>query len=123
MKIEKVERLIANLNDKSECFIHIKNLKQVLNHGLVMKNVQIVIKFNQKSWLNPYIGMNTDLRKAAKIGFVKDFWKLMNNSDFDKTMANVMKDRDIKLVATEKSFGLRTKLPNYKVFHITLINK
>ena len=62
-KTEKVEKLIANLYDKRGYVIHIANLKQVLNHGLVLKKVCGVIKFNQNAWLKPYFGMNTDLRK------------------------------------------------------------
>ena len=73
MKIVIVEKIVANLHDKTECIIHIRNLKQALNHGLVFKKVHRVIKFNQNSWLKPYIDMNTDLRKKAKNDFKKDF--------------------------------------------------
>ena len=66
MKIEKVEKLIANLHDKTEYVIHIRNLKHALNERLVLKKVHRVIKFNQNTRLNPYIDMNTDLRKKAK---------------------------------------------------------
>ena len=62
MKIEKVEKLVTNLQDKTEYVIHIRNLKQALNHGLILKKVHREIKFNQKFWLKPYIDMNTNLR-------------------------------------------------------------
>ena len=72
MKIEKVEKLVANLDDKTEYVIHIINLKQALNHGLVLK-IPRMIKFNQNAWLKPYIDMNTNLRKKAKNDFKKYF--------------------------------------------------
>ena len=63
MKIEKVKKVVANLHDKTEYVIRITNLKQALNHGLVLKKVHKVIKFNQNAWLKPYIDMNTDIVK------------------------------------------------------------
>ena len=92
---------IHNLHDEKEYVIHIRNLKQELNHVLVLKKVHGVMKFNQKVWLKPYIDRNTELRKKAKNDFEKDFFKLMNNSVFGKTMENVKKHRDIKRVTTE----------------------
>ena len=85
MKTEKFEKFAANLHDKTEYVIHIRNLKQALNHGLILEKVHRVIKFNQNAWLKPYIDMNTDLRKI-KIDFEKDFFKLMSNAVFGKTM-------------------------------------
>ena len=60
MKIEKVRKLVANLHDKTEFVIHIRNLKQAFNHGLVFKKVHRAIKFNQNTWLKPYIDLKTD---------------------------------------------------------------
>ena len=61
MKIEKVEKLVSNLYDQTEYVIHTRNLKQKLNHGLILKIVHRVIKSNQKVWLKTYIEMNTNL--------------------------------------------------------------
>ena len=66
IKIKKVENLVANLRDKTEYVIHIINLKQVLNHGLVLKKIHRVIKLSQNAWLKLYIDMNTDLKKSKK---------------------------------------------------------
>ena len=69
IKIENIEKLAVNLHDKIKFSIHIRNLKQALNHGLVLKKVYKVIKFNQNAWLKQYIDMSTDLRKKAKNDF------------------------------------------------------
>ena len=100
--IEKVEKLVANLHDKNEYVIHKRSLKQALNQGLALKNGYRVIKFNEKAWLKSCIEINTKLRKKAKNDFKKDFFKLMKNSVFRKTMKNARKHRDIKLVITKK---------------------
>ena len=74
MKIYKFRKLVANLHDKTESVIHIRNLKEELNHGLVLKKVNILIKLNQNAWLKLYIDMNTYLRKKAKNDFENDFF-------------------------------------------------
>ena len=94
--------------------IHIRNLKQTLNHGLVLKKVHRVIKCNQNAWVNPSIDMNTDLRKKAKYDFEKEFFKLMNDAAFGKAMKNLRKHRDIKLVTTETRMNYLVLEPNYQ---------
>ena len=64
-KLKKVEKVVFDLDNKSEYVIHIRNLKQLLNHGLVLKKIDRVVAFNQNTWLKPYIDMNPNLRKMA----------------------------------------------------------
>ena len=112
-KIKGVKKFVCDIEDKEKYVVHIRALKQPLNHGLKLKNVHRVIQFNQKAWLKPYIDMNTKLRKEAKNEFEKDFFKLMNNSVFGKTMENVRKHRDIKLVTTDEKRNKLVSEPNY----------
>ena len=113
MKVNKCNKLVCNLCSKNNYIIHIRSLKQVLNHRLILKKVHRVIQFNQEAWLKPYIDMNTELRKQAKNDSEKDFLKLMNNSVFGKTMENIRKHRDIKLVTTDKRRNQLVSEPNY----------
>ena len=91
----------------------IKNYNENNNKGLKFKKVHRIIEFNQKAWLKPYIDMNTELRKVAKDDFEKDLFKLMNNAVFGKTMENIRKHRDIKLVTTDKKRSKLVSEPNY----------
>ena len=100
MKIAKVKKLVGNLRNKAKYVVQVRNLKEVLNDGLVLKKINRVIKFNQNACLNLYIDIKTDLKKANN-DFEKCFSKLMNNADFGKSMENVRKHRGIKLVTTE----------------------
>ena len=98
---------------KKNDVVHIVALKQALNHGLKLTKVNKIIQFDQETWLKPYIDMNTKLRKEAKNDFEKDFSKLMNNAVFGKTMENIRKHRDIKLVTSNKRRSILVSEPNY----------
>ena len=118
MEINKCKKLVCNLFNKKKYVAHINTLKQALNHGLKFKKIHRVIEFNQEAWLKPYIDMNTKLSKLAKNDFEKDLFKLMNNSVFGKTMENIRKHRDIKLVTTDRKRSKLVSEPNYHTINL-----
>ena len=111
MVINKTKKLVYNLHNKKNYVAHINMLKQALNHGLKLKKVHRVIEFEQEAWLKKYIDFNTDLRMKATNDFEKDFFKLMNNAVFGKTMENVRKHRD--MIRTDKKRNKLVSEPNY----------
>ena len=119
MKNKEVQKLVANLHDKSAYVAHIRNLKQSLNHGLVLKKKLIeLLNLDKKNWLKSFIDVNTDLNKKGKKGFQKRLLKLMNNAVFGKNLENGRKNNDSKLVTIEKRRSYFVSEPNYfKVFH------
>ena len=118
MKIDKCKKLVCNLLNKKKYVVHINSLKQALNHGLELKKIHRVIEFNQKAWLKPYIDMNTELRKVADNDFEKDFYKLMNNAVFGKTIENIRKHGDIKLVTKDNKRSKLVSEPNYHTIYL-----
>ena len=118
MEVNKCKKLVCNLFNKKKYVAHINTLKQALNHGLKLEKIHRVIEFNQEAWLKPYIDMNTELRKEAKNDFEKYLFKLMNNSVFGKTMENIRKHRDIKLVTTDKKRSKLVSEPNYHTINL-----
>ena len=113
MKINKCTKLVCTTLNKENYVVHIIALKQALNHGLKSTKVDRIAQFDQEEWLKLYIDLNTELRKNAKNDFEKDFFKLMNNSVFGKTMENVRNHRDIKLVTSDKRRSILASEPNY----------
>ena len=109
--VNKVDKLIPNLWNKKKYVIHYENLK--LNLGLRLTHIHRRIKFKESPWLKSYIALNTDLRTKAKNDFEKDFFKLMNNSVFGKTMENIRNRLDIKLVTDKNKAEKLAAKPNF----------
>ena len=112
--VNKISKLIPNLGDKKKYILHYENLKQYLRLGLKLTHIHSGIKFKERPWLEKYISLNTKLRTGAKNEFEKDFFKLMNNAVFGKTMENIRNRVDIKLVNNKKQAEKLSAKPNFK---------
>ena len=124
ISIGLVRKLIPMLKDKKEYVLHYCNLQLYLDLGLKIKKVHRVLEFNQSPWLKQCIDFNIEKRKHAKNSFEKDFFKLMNNNVFGKTMENLRKWVDVRLVTDEKKLGKLTSKQTYvssKIFNENLM--
>ena len=118
MILNKVEKLVPNLNNKKNYVVHNENLKMYISLGLKITKIHRGIKFEERPWLKEYIDLNTNLRTKAKNEFEKDFFKLMNNSVFGKTMENIEKRVNVKLVTTKEKAMKLSSHPNFESFTI-----
>lgn len=114
LTINKNEKLCGTFMDKNNYIVHIKNLKFYLEQGMELVSINRAVQFEQKTWLKEWIDINTYFRQNAKNDFEKDYFKLMNNSVFGKTMENVRDRIEVKLAFDETYFRKYTSKPNYK---------
>ena len=112
-RVGGVEKLIGHFKPRNKYVIHYRNLRQCLELGLKITAVHRGISFNQSSWMEPYIRKNTELRKTAANSFEKDFFKLLNNSVFGKTIENIRKRQNVFLVDNREKAAKLTCRPNF----------
>ena len=124
VKVGLVEKLVPTLSNKERYVLHYRNLQLYMSLGLKLTKIHRAIEFNQSPWLKPYIDFNTKKRAEAKNSFEKDFFKLMNNSVFGKTMENLRKRQDIKLVTDKEKLLKWASKPSFirsKIFNEDLV--
>src|SRR6185312_15471604 len=111
------DKLIPNLFDKKNYVVHYRNLQYYVSQGIIIKKINKIIEFNQASWMKPYIEYNTAMRAKASNDFEKDFFKLMNNSVYGKTMENLRKRQRVSIVQPlthPKKYKKLTSDPSFK---------
>ncbi|XP_021359655.1 uncharacterized protein LOC110454477 [Mizuhopecten yessoensis] len=112
------KKLIPTLERKTKYICNYRNLQLYVGLGLKVTKIHRILEFKQKPWLRPYIQFNTSKRAACTNEFEKDFFKLMNNAVFGKTMENVRSRVDIKLAHTEKKLKKYVARPSFQRFTI-----
>ncbi|CAB4445677.1 unnamed protein product [Rhizophagus irregularis] len=118
-RFPETEKLVPHLGKHEDYVIHYQELQYYIKLGMVVDEITQVLSFDQDNWLAPYIAKNTNLRQQSKNSFEKDFFKLMNNSVYGKTMENVRKYKDVKLMRMinendEKKFLKKIRKPSFK---------
>ena len=114
MKVKNIEKLICHFRKRENYVVHYRNLRQYLENGIRITAVHRRISFFQSPWMEPYTTKNTELRKTAANSFEKDFFKLMNNSVFGKTIENIRKRQNVKLIDDRKKAKKYTSRPEFE---------
>lgn len=113
IEVNAQKKLVPHLNDRSNYIVHYMALKQAIEHGLVLKKINRILKFKQSAWLKPYIDYNTKLRAAAQNDFEKDLYKMYNNAVFGKTMENIRNRLNMRIVCDARQLEKLIAKPEF----------
>ncbi|PFX20964.1 hypothetical protein AWC38_SpisGene14564 [Stylophora pistillata] len=119
--IGKVKKLVCTLNEKKKYIVHHETLKHYMSLGIEIGKIHRIIRFEERPWMKKYIDLKTSLRAKANNDFEKDFYKLMNNAVFGKTMENIRKRVDVRLVNSEEKARKLANKVNFK--HCTIFSE
>ena len=131
-KYKPTEKLIMDQTNKHRYFLHYRDLKFYIRHGIRILNIHTVYKFKQSPWLAKYIKYNTEQRKKAKTDFEKHFYKLMNNSFYGKTIENIRRRLNLDLIDKSdihrilnrlSKLSFDDKIAEYEKFNLYSFNK
>ena len=113
IKVGEVNKLIPDLKKKENYIVHYRNLQLYRSLGMKVVKINKVLKFKQFDWLKKFVIFNTKKRMCAVNRFEKDFFKLMVNSVYGKTMENLRKRVSVKLVNNEKDYVKFVSRPTF----------
>ena len=113
-------KLIPNLLPKTKYIVHFRNLQLYIKYGMALTKVHRVTEFHQERWLKPYIDFNTEKRKAAKTPVEKNNYKFLVNAIFGRSCMNLRKQKDVKIIFSDKQAKRLVAKPNFS--HVQIIN-
>ncbi|XP_074604049.1 uncharacterized protein LOC141857450 [Brevipalpus obovatus] len=117
------EKLIPNLYPKKKYVVHYRTLKFYIEHGMKVEKCHRILSFREKAWIEPYVDLCTSRRQQATTNFQKDFWKLLVNSLFGKSIENKRKYCNVKVILNHNELSKNLKNPLFDEFMILDRNK
>ena len=118
IKFTSQAKLCPNFYEKANYVCSLENLQFYIRHGIKLKGITNICSFKQTDFMVPFISLNSEMRKLAKSPFKRDYYKLLNNSQYGKFIENIMKRTKVDVCTTKKRANFLTSRPQFKGFRI-----